>query len=123
MLCLELNSSKTERVQPQCPLIKKDIAVTVFVENITLVILCIAECACVLVSVYMFICASVGVSDQVCVCVRSCVVCMCVFYHVCLCVQGMFFYYLLGLIWVTQFIIGCERLTISGAVALWFFTR
>ena len=84
-----------------------------------------------LVSVCMFIRASVGVSDvsvgvlsSVCVCVLSCVVCVCVlFYHVCLCVQGMFVYYLLGLIWVTQFIIGCERLTISGAVALWFFTR
>lgn len=35
----------------------------------------------------------------------------------------MFVYYLLGFVWVTQFIIGCERLAISGAVALWFFSR
>ncbi|XP_076462670.1 choline transporter-like protein 1 [Babylonia areolata] len=37
--------------------------------------------------------------------------------------KGMFFYYLLGLIWVSQFIVGCERLVVSGAVALWYFTR
>nr|KAG5709578.1 hypothetical protein BaRGS_001628 [Batillaria attramentaria] len=37
--------------------------------------------------------------------------------------KGLAFYYLLGFIWVTQFIIGCERLTISSAVALWYFTR
>ena len=88
MLCLELNSSKTERVQPQCPLIKKDIAVTVFVENITLVILCIAECAYVLVSVYMFICASVCVWVCLikCVCVFYPVLFVCVYSIMCVCV-------------------------------------
>lgn len=37
--------------------------------------------------------------------------------------KGLFFYYLLGFIWVTQFILSCERFTISSAVALWYFTR
>ncbi|KAK7100735.1 choline transporter-like protein 1 [Littorina saxatilis] len=37
--------------------------------------------------------------------------------------KGMFFYYLLGFLWVTQFIMACERLTVSSAVALWYFTR
>ncbi|XP_041359407.1 choline transporter-like protein 1 isoform X2 [Gigantopelta aegis] len=32
-------------------------------------------------------------------------------------------YHFLGLIWITQFITGCERLAVSGAVAEWFFTR
>ncbi|PVD23520.1 hypothetical protein C0Q70_16792 [Pomacea canaliculata] len=36
---------------------------------------------------------------------------------------GLFVYYLLGLLWVTQFIVDCERLTVSSAVALWYFTR
>ncbi|XP_005105171.2 choline transporter-like protein 1 [Aplysia californica] len=37
--------------------------------------------------------------------------------------KGLVFLYLLGFLWITQFIIGCERLSVSGAVALWFFTR
>ncbi|XP_025109658.1 choline transporter-like protein 1 isoform X2 [Pomacea canaliculata] len=38
-------------------------------------------------------------------------------------IKGLFVYYLLGLLWVTQFIVDCERLTVSSAVALWYFTR
>ncbi|KAL8610617.1 hypothetical protein ACOMHN_006336 [Nucella lapillus] len=37
--------------------------------------------------------------------------------------KGMFVYYLLGIIWVSQFLLGCERLIISSAVALWYFRR
>ncbi|XP_035828132.1 choline transporter-like protein 1 [Aplysia californica] len=32
-------------------------------------------------------------------------------------------YHLVGLIWVSEFIIGCQSFVISGAVARWYFTR
>ncbi|ESP01318.1 hypothetical protein LOTGIDRAFT_112007 [Lottia gigantea] len=32
-------------------------------------------------------------------------------------------YHLIGLIWSSEFIIACQELTISGAVASWYFTR
>ncbi|GFN97324.1 choline transporter-like protein 1 [Plakobranchus ocellatus] len=38
-------------------------------------------------------------------------------------IKGMVVIYLLGFLWLTQFIIGCERLTVSSSVALWYFTR
>ncbi|KAK3770327.1 hypothetical protein RRG08_029980 [Elysia crispata] len=38
-------------------------------------------------------------------------------------IKGMVFIYLLGFLWLTQFIIGCERLTVSSSVAIWYFTR
>ncbi|XP_071117793.1 choline transporter-like protein 1 [Haliotis cracherodii] len=32
-------------------------------------------------------------------------------------------YYILGFLWITQFIFACQRLAVSGAVAVWYFTR
>ena len=81
-------------------------------------------CVCVFACVCVFVCTIAHMC--VCLCVHACgvwSVSVCVLSCVCLSAQGMFFYYLLGFIWVTQFIAGCERLTVSGAVALWFFTR
>ncbi|KAK6180571.1 hypothetical protein SNE40_012702 [Patella caerulea] len=32
-------------------------------------------------------------------------------------------YYVLGFLWIMEFIVGCERMLISGAVVRWYFTR
>eukprot|EP00057_Strongylocentrotus_purpuratus_P027203 XP_011681677.1 PREDICTED: choline transporter-like protein 1 [Strongylocentrotus purpuratus] len=32
-------------------------------------------------------------------------------------------YYIFGLLWVTQFILACQECTIAGAIAEWFFAR
>ncbi|KAK3591236.1 hypothetical protein CHS0354_010601 [Potamilus streckersoni] len=38
-------------------------------------------------------------------------------------VSYMWWYHLIGLIWTSEFIIACEQLAISGAVATWYFSR
>lgn len=37
--------------------------------------------------------------------------------------QGMQWYHVFALLWITQFVIACQHLIIAGAVASWFFTR
>ncbi|KAK6171841.1 hypothetical protein SNE40_018266 [Patella caerulea] len=38
-------------------------------------------------------------------------------------VSYFWWYHLIGLIWSSEFIIACQQLAISGAVAKWYFTR
>ena len=37
--------------------------------------------------------------------------------------QYMRWYYLLGVLWMIQFIFACHQMTIAGSVASWYFTR
>lgn len=36
-------------------------------------------------------------------------------------VKGMWWIYLIGLIWVSEFILACQQMTIAGAVTHWYF--
>ncbi|XP_061168216.1 choline transporter-like protein 1 isoform X1 [Saccostrea echinata] len=38
-------------------------------------------------------------------------------------VSYLWWYHLIGLIWTSEFIIACQQLVVSGAVATWYFTR
>ena len=38
-------------------------------------------------------------------------------------VSYLWWYHLIGLIWISEFIIACQQLVVSGAVATWYFTR
>ena len=35
----------------------------------------------------------------------------------------MWWYYVVGLIWISEFILACQQMVISGAVATWYFSR
>lgn len=37
--------------------------------------------------------------------------------------QYMRWYHLFALLWVSQFVLACQDVTIAGAVAQWYFTR
>ena len=36
---------------------------------------------------------------------------------------GFFWYHLLGLVWMVEYILACQQLVVAAAVAAWFFTR
>lgn len=38
-------------------------------------------------------------------------------------VRYMWWVYLIGLIWSSEFILACQHMIISGAVAKWYFTK
>ena len=38
-------------------------------------------------------------------------------------VQYMFWYHLVGLIWISEFILAAQQYIIAGAVAMWYFSR
>ena len=35
----------------------------------------------------------------------------------------MWFYHIVGLIWISEFIFGCQAMVVSGSVAQWYFQR
>ena len=43
--------------------------------------------------------------------------------NVSICFQVLRWVFLFGIVWVVQFIIACHKMTIAGAVAVWYFTR
>ncbi len=38
-------------------------------------------------------------------------------------VLGMRWFYLFGLLWISQFIIACQHCVVAGAVATWYFAK
>jgi len=38
-------------------------------------------------------------------------------------VSYLWWYHVIGLIWTSEFIVACQQLVVSGAVATWYFAR
>ena len=44
-------------------------------------------------------------------------------YHMSGPLQYMVWYHVVGLIWISEFILACQQMTIAGAVVTYYFTR